>query len=297
MSLAVTWVDVFQITLGGLASGCIYALILLGILLSYQVSKAVNFAYGQLGMLAAFGAWWLYERNGFPVWLAIAIGVLAAGIVAAGEEALILRRLPESLAGFDLVITLGVLLMLTALGENVFGNNAYSFTNILNRESLTVRGVFVNGNDLLVIGLTIGLLAATYLVLARTSAGMTIRAVADQPSIAKTVGLNVNRVRTATWAVSGLLAALAGIIVASRLNVDAFYMTPFLIKAFIAGIIGGLDRFLAPLAIAIGLGIYEAWSAFLLGSDVQTPAVFVLIIVLLALAPRRFLEERHEARA
>lgn len=286
-----------QVSIGGLTNGAIYALILLGILLAYQVSKAVNFAHGQLGMLAAFGAYFLYERHGFPVWFALLLGVAAAAMTGAFTEMALLRRLPSNLNGFDLVMTLGVLLILTSVAENVFGDSTYSFVDLFNRNSATVGGVYLNGSDLLVIGTTAVALVVTYVTLKRTRVGVNLRAAAESPLIARSVGINVNAIRALTWAVSGVLAAVAGVLVASRLSVDAFYMTPFLIKAFTAGIIGGLDRFTAPLAAAFALGVYENWVAFVFGSDVQTPAVFILIIVLLSFAPREFLEERREGRA
>ena len=96
---------------------------------------------------------------------------------------------------------------------------------------------------------------------------------------------------------AGLLAAVVGCLVASRLTVDAFFMTPVLIKVFIAGMIGGLDRFLVPLTVAVLLGVYEGLAVLLLGSNAGTPAVFLLIIVALGLMPARLANERNEVRA
>ena len=124
-----------------------------------------------------------------------------------------------------------------------------------------------------------------------------MRASAMNPDLARSFGVNVSRVKAITWTVSGILAALVGIVLASRLSVDPYYMTPFLISAFIAGIIGGLDRFAAPILIAFGLALYQNWSRFLFGSTAGTASLFILVIVLLAVLPKRFLDERRESRA
>lgn len=286
-----------QVTLGGLTSGALYAVLLLGVLLVFHVSKQVNFAYGQSGMVAAFGSWYLYSTVGLPTWFALLLGVAAAIALTTLTDVVIIKRLPEGRAGYDLVVTLGVLLLLTAGAQTAFGTNAQSYVKLWSDQRTTIGGVLVNTNDVLVIAIGVIAPIAAYLILRRTGLGVALRASAENPSIARSVGINVGAVRTAVWAISGLTAAVGAILMASRLSVDAFYMTPVLIKAFIAGMIGGLDRFVVPMIAAFGLGLYEAWAMYLFGAPAATPAVFILIIVVLSVAPKRFIEERYEARA
>lgn len=286
-----------QVTLGGVTSGAIYALLLIGVLLVFHVSKQVNFAYGQCGMVAAFGSWYLYSQAGLPVWLAVVIGIGASIALTTLTDVGIIKRLPEGRAGYDLVVTLGVLLLLTAGAQLLFGSNAESYLKLWTNKSTTVGGVFVNANDVICIGIGIVASIATYLVLNRTGIGVALRASAENPAVARSVGINVGALRTATWAVSGLTAAVGAMLLASRLSVDAFYTTPVLIKVFIAGMIGGLDRFTAPILAAFGLGVYEAWAMYFFGGPADTPALFILIIAVLSFAPKRFIEERYEARA
>jgi branched-chain amino acid transport system permease protein len=284
------------VTISGLATGAIYALILAGILLVYQVSRAVNFAHGQVGMIAAFGSYYLYARHGWPVWIAVLTGMAGATLISALTYAVVLRHVKDR-GGFDLIVTLGVLVLLTGLAQELFGGSNYRYLDLFNTDSFSVGDVFVNWNDLVVTGVTFALFAAAYLVLGRTTVGINVRASASDPAIAESTGIAVARTRLATWAVAGVLAAIAGVLLASRLSVDAFYMTPFLVNAFIAGILGGLDRLVAPLLIALGLGVYEGWCVLLFGSTARIPAIFLLVIVALSVLPRRFLEERQEARA
>jgi len=257
----------------------------------------VNFSYGQVGMVAAFGSWWLYSQVHVPVPLAVGIGIVASVAIAGLTDVLVIRRLPEKRFGYDLVVSLGVLLLLTAGAELVFGTTSQTYLNLLSSRRLIVSGVFVNGNDILVLVVGIVVPVVTKVILDRTGAGLSLRASAENPAVARSVGIDVTPLRTMIWAVSGLVAAVSGILLASRLSVDPFYMTPFMVNTFIAGMVGGLDRYWPPVIAAFGLGVYDSWAIYILGPNGDTIAIFVLALLILSVAPKRFVEERYESRA
>lgn len=296
VSLATSYGDLGQVTLGGLATGAVYALLLLGALAVFKVSRSINFAHGQVGMVAAFGSWYLYSSRGWPVVVAVVAGTALAVTVSVATE-LAVRRIPERGSGLDLVVTLGVFLLLTSMAQSLVDSNSHIYLSMLIDKRTVIGGVYVNGNDVAVVVTALLAIGAFYWLLIRTSLGVSLRASAESPAIARSAGINVGLLRTGTWAAAGLVAAVVGMFTASRLSVDAFYMTPVLIKVFIAGMIGGLDRFFAPLIAAFLLGLYEAWVIYFVGANAATPAVFLLIIVVLALMPKRFAEENREVRA
>jgi len=287
-----------QVTLAGLATGSVYALLLLGILIVFRVSKAVNFAQGQLGMIAAYVAWALFTAGVIPIWLALLAGIVLAAGLGLLTDRIFIERLSRrgTLEGQDLVVTLGVMLLLTAAAETFLGTQTKSFTPLGNDIQFGFRTVVINASQLAVLLGTIIILVAFSMFL-KTRPGVAMRASAMNPDLARSFGVNVSRVKAITWSISGVLAGVVGIVLASRLSVDPYYMTPFLISAFIAGIIGGLDRFAAPILVAFGLALYQNWSSFLFGSTAGTASLFILVIVLLAVLPKRFLDERREARA
>lgn len=289
-------VSAAQVSLSGLATGSLYAMLLLGVILVFQVSKNVNFAYGQTGMVGAFASYALYEGAGLPVWLALLLGVALAVLVAALTDLLIMRNIPAR-QGFDLVVTLGELLLLTALAQMAFGTSAQSYLKLLTDSASVRGGVFINANDLLCIALGVAVTISGHVVLAHTSLGVSLRASAADAAIAQSVGIRVQALRTMTWAVSGLLVCVGAMLFAARLSVNAFYMTPIMINVFVAGMIGGLDRYWPPMIAAFGIAVYQSWAIYLFGEAGGTPALFVLVILVMALVPRRYLEERHEARA
>jgi branched-chain amino acid transport system permease protein len=285
-----------QVAVSGLALGSLYAIALLGVLIVFQVSKSINFAYGQIGMVAAFGSFFLYTTAHLPVWLAVGLGVAAAVALSALTDFLIIRRIAHR-QGLDFVVTLGELLLLTSLAELLLGTSAQSYLPLLSDVSWRVGGVFINANDLLAVALGIVCIGAGAFVLRHTTLGISLRAAAEDPAIAQSVGISVPALRTATWAVSGLLIAVAAMMIASRLSVSSFYMTPIIINVFIAGMIGGLERFWPPIAAAFFIAVYQAVINYLFGEAGGVPALFLLVIAALSLIPKRFLDERREARA
>lgn len=285
-----------QVAVSGLALGSLYAIALLGVLIVFQVSKSINFAYGQIGMVAAFGSFFLYTTAHLPVWLAVGLGVAAAVALSALTDFLIIRRIAHR-QGLDFVVTLGELLLLTSLAELLLGTSAQSYLPLLSDVSWRVGGVFINANDLLAVALGIACIGAGAFVLRHTTLGISLRAAAEDPAIAQSVGISVPALRTATWAVSGLLVAVAGMMFASRLSVSSFYMTPIIINVFVAGMIGGLERFWPPIAAAFFIAVYQAVINYLFGEAGGVPALFLLVIAALSLIPKRFLDERREARA
>lgn len=294
--MSFTLANAIQVTLGGLATGSLYAVILLGVILVFQVSKNMNFAYGQTGMIGTFVSYALYTDFGLPVWSAVILGILAAVIIAALTDFLIIRRISAQ-QGFDVVVTLGELLLLTALAQLLFGASAQSYLKLLTDIPVISQGIFVNGNDILAIAMGIGVTIGGYLLLTRTGLGVSLRAAAADPAVAQSVGINVRGLRTAIWALSGIFVALGAMMFAARLSVNAFYMTPIIINVFIAGMIGGLDRYWAPMLSAFGIALYQSWAMYLFGEAGSVPALFVLVIAILTFVPKRYLEERHEARA
>lgn len=288
--------DAAQVTLAALATGALYAVLLLGVILVFQVSRNINFAYGQTGMVGAFLSFMLYAQAGLSIWLALPLGAALAVLVGALTDRLIIRNIPAR-EGFDVVVTLGELLLLTAVGQMVFGTSAQSYLKLFSDVAMVRGGVYINANDIVCIALGIVVTVGGYVVLTRTSLGTSLRASAANPAIAQTVGINVLGLRTAVWAVSGLLVCIGAMLFASRLSMNIFYMTPIMINVFIAGMIGGLDRYWPPMFAAFGIAVYQSWAIYLFGEAGGTPALFVLVILILSLVPRRYLEERHEARA
>lgn len=289
--------DALQVTVSGLAQGVLYALMLLGILLIYHVSNVVNFAQGSFAMLGGLGSLYLLLSSGVPLVAGIPIAIVGVAALAATTERLLIRRLPTALDGTDMVLTLGLFLLITSVAQTVLQQGAPRRYPELLTWDLTVAGAFIDGNIIAALIFGAVVFAVTAVVFTRTRVGLVLRASAEDPASAQTLGWNVFHVRTGTWAVAGALAAAAGIFIATRIPVESLYTNDLMIKAFIAGIIGGLHRWTAPLIIAILLGLFESWIGFVFGANWRIPGVFGLVLLVLLVAPPRYLRATTEARA
>lgn len=285
-----------QVTVAGLATGGLYALMMVGLLLVWQVSRNMNFAYGQIGMVGTFAAFLAGSELGLPLPFALGLGIVVATLLSAAVEALVIRRIPER-GGYDVVVTLGLMLLLTALVQAALGANARVFYPLATDVRLLTGEVFVNLNDVFCIAAGVVTVAAAWFLLQRTSLGTSLRAASANSDIARSVGVDVTLLRTAVWAVSAVLVAIAAFLFASRLSLNAFFMQTIIINVFLAGMIGGLDRFWPPILSAFGIALYQSWAGYFLGVDWSTPALFVLVIAIFTFVPRRLLEERNEQRA
>lgn len=289
--------DALQVTVNGVGQGLLYALVLFGILLIFQVSKVVNFAHGQSVMFGGLGSLYLILAFDLPLWLAIAVIIPAVAIIAIVTDVIVIRRLPSPPDGRDLVLTLGLLLAFTSFGENVLQQGSPRRYPVLTDQSFVIAGAFFQADRLIALGAGVVIFVLSILFLRRTRFGLIVRAAAEDPVIAEGLGYNVRLIRTVTWGAAGALAAIAGIFIAARIPVDANYTEDALIKAFIAGIIGGLHRFAVPVLAAVSLGLFENWFTYFTGAVFRVPGVFGLVLLILAFAPKRFLEVRGEARA
>ena len=285
---------VVQLTLGGLVSGSLYGLVLVGILLVYRSSRVVNFAHGQIGMSSAICAYFLSLHLGIPVAVTLVLGLAAAALISYLVDRFLISWVSKIGPGFDLIVTLGVMLFLTAIVQLAVGPTSFNFFSLGHGIEFRFLGAYVNANDIAVLLTLASVLGLLALLLNKTSLGLSIRAIAISPEIARTAGINVEAVRALVWAAAGVVGGAAAILIASKITLNAFYMTPFLVKAFVAGIVGGLDRFVRPMVIAVGLGLFESWIIYGFGADARIPAVFLLIIAALGILPSKYLKDLEQ---
>ncbi|MHB1065048.1 MAG: branched-chain amino acid ABC transporter permease [Georgenia sp.] len=288
-----------QVLTSSIVTGTAYAALLAGLLVVYQVSRAVSFAHGALGMLAAFLSYVLHAQHGLPLPLAISIGLAAAAVLSLATYRLVLEPVARRTdgEGLDLILTLGVMLLLVASAEFFLGTTTQSYPKLGTDVPTPLGPIFLNLNQLAGTIAIVAGLALLYWFLERTPVGLALRASASDPALAEGIGLNTVRIRTWTWVLAGVTAGVVGILIASRLSVSSQYMQPFLVNSMIAGMIGGFDRFVRPIVVCFLLAIFEGVVTYYVGTNYATPAVFAALIVLLAVLPKKFLAEKGTVRA
>ena len=247
--------ELLQLIVGGLAAGCVYALIAVGYSLVYGALELINFAFGDTYMLATFVAFGLLAL-GSPVALAIA-GCIGAGVaVSMLTERIAYRPLRNANRIAPTVSAIGVALVLENVVEYFWGSGTFRFKEILPAGQFVVGGVEIGWVVIVIVGGTAVVSVALAVGLARTGWGRAVRAIRDDLPTAEMLGVNVNRAIVSAYAVGGALGALAGIMFAAYygvINVSMGFSGTM--AAFAAVIIGGIGSLRGAIVGGLLLGV------------------------------------------
>jgi branched-chain amino acid transport system permease protein len=290
--------DLVRIAIAAGALGALYALFALGIALVFGVMRLINFAYGELITIGAF-VLTVTSDSAWPVWLLVTVGAVI------GAAVLVERVAFRPLRGADpatlLVASFAVSYLLQNAIVLIFGATprTASISGILD-SSIAVGEVSIRVLDLVTIGLAAVLIAALALFLHRSEVGVKMRAASEDFPMAQLMAVRANLVIAVGFALSGVLAAVAAVVVVARTGI----VTPTtgvsaVLVAFIATIIGGMGSLSGAAIAGFGLGVVTVTLQEVLPLELRAfrdAFVYALVIVALVVRPRglvsRFEEER-----
>jgi len=283
--------ELVQNAIDALALGGLYALIALGVAVIYTVMGMLNFAQGEFIMLPAYA---LYLLAGLPFGVALA-GALLTGVgIAVVAERVAFRPVRGADPAAQLVTSLAVATILQNLVMvSVSGRSGSVATPPFISESTTVAGVAIPNLEFVTLGLAAAVLGGLGWLLYRTRTGLEIRAAAENFEMARLLGVGADRLVSITFAISGALAAIAGVLLVMQTGQvsPTMGLTPILI-GFVAVEIGGLGRVGGAVAGGVTLGVLTSLLGAYLPSDLapyRDAFVFSLPIMLLVLRPQGLL--------
>lgn len=276
-----------QVVLNGLAVGCLYGLIAVGVVLLFKATKVVNVAHTQVGITGVFLAWWLQSEHSVPLPIAVVAGLASAGVLGLVLAAVLARPLHKASAETIIVATLGVLITLGALVSFAFGSQPHGFQSFVPGGVWRLNGLTIaQGNVLLVVVTAVLVMLLAWL--SRTRHGLAVKAIAQDPDTVESLAVNVRLLQATVWIAAAILSGVAAFFVSARVGLDPFSITDLLVKALIAAVIGGLERVGITLAAALSLGLLESTVGFWIGPDYGLPLAFILVMVALAVLPLRW---------
>ena len=279
-----------QQVLNGLVLGGVYALFALGFTLIFGIHRIMNMAHGAVFMSGAFIG--LYTvRAGLPIWVALPIAMLGAGLISILVEVIAFKPLRKlALADAELasiISSIGAGLIVLSVGQYVSKTETMRFPfGTVPPDAIQVAGLRVTMLQLLMLGVAIAMVALLAYYLYRTPQGRQIRAVAGNYRAAQLLGVNPNAIFYQTFFLSGALAGAAGVMVGLAFNAVQFLMgEPFLLKAFVAIILGGLGSVPGALVGGLVLGLLQSLSAAYLPALLVDAMIFSLLFVILMVRP------------
>ncbi len=288
----------FEVLLGGMLSGVLYALVALGFVLIYRASGVFNFAQGATVLFAALTFVSLLER-GLSFVLSFAITLLVLVVLAVATERLVLRPLANRPPITLFMATLGLSVLIEGAAQLVWGTQVHGLDLGISEDPIFLGQVLLNRFDVIAAGIAAGLVILLTLVFGRTRIGLALRAVADDPLAAQSLGINQHRVLILVWSVAGSVALVTGLIWGARLGVQ-FSLSLVVLKALPVLIIGGFGSIsgaiLAGLIVGAGEKLAEVYLGLVIGSGIENWFPYVLAIVLLWFKPEGLFGQAQVAR-
>lgn len=289
------WPAPSGVVLNGALVGARVALIALGIALVYRANRVVNFAQGELGALPASFAVMLVVAAGWNYWVSFTLGLVAAVLLGAIVESLIIRRFFSAPRLVLTVATIGVAQLLMGVGvllPRAFGDR--SFGTRLDQPfdvRWTVGGTVFNATDALTLLLVPVALLALATFLRRSTIGLAVVGAAERSDRAFTLGIPVRRLHTVVWVIATVLAYLAMFLRAGSvgLPIGEVLGPTVLVQALGAAVFGRFERLPTIVGAAVGLGIVEQAMSFQPGSRpaFNDAVLFVIVLAGLLLTVRR----------
>lgn len=275
----------------GLLVGSSYALIALGLTLTYGVMGIVNFAHGEMYMVGAYLAFVLVAVLKVNYLLALPL-VFAFGLLLGPLTNFLVFEPGRRHQKINTLITsLGLSIVLSNLAMIIFGPAPLFLSTPFSETVTSVSGFGLSIQRAFVFFLSLVLLTSIWLFLRMTRLGRAIRAVSENEQAAALAGIHPGRMRTATMAVSTGLAAMAGALFAPLFVINPFIGNMAGLKAFAVVIVGGFGNVQGTLLAALMLGIAESLATGYVSSAYRDAIAFVILLVALIVRPRGIIRE------
>ncbi len=268
---------------GGLM-GLVYALIAYGFQLTYATSKSINFGQGELVMVSAFFSLTLINL-GLPYWLVVPGGLLFGAALGLFVERAGVRLALEQKSEGWILLTIILGLFLFSVAENVWGRDDRPFPTPISSEPLHLFGVDVTPVELSV---AVGVFAVMGLIEVfkrQTLLGKAFEAVSADRDAGELMGISATQTVMLSYGLSGMVAALAGILVSPITTVGPTMASALVLKAFSVAVVAGLESGFGVVVVGIFLGALESIASFSLGSGWREAPGLVLLILALAVRP------------
>jgi len=287
--------DILQLLVAGLATGGIYALVAVGFTLLWQTSQTINFAQGEFVMLPAFFVLIAMGYFGLPFWLAVAVG----GVVSVVVLGLLFKKWmvdPMIRHGvLPLVIaTIGLAILMKEMVREFYGADAWPFPALAATTDVAVLGAVFSIQSLIILGICIAVVAALQLFLNGTRIGRCMQATAQNPTVARLLGVRVERMILYTFLINGALVWVASLLI-TPIYLAKFTNGEWLgLYAFIAAIIGGFNQVRGAIVGGLLLGVVDNFAAAYISSQYRTAIPLLILIVVILFRPQGLLGRVEE---
>lgn len=281
---------IIEIIIVGVLLGGTYALVAVGLQLQYGVARIMNLANGEILVAGAFGAFWFYSGSQVSPFLSLIVVVPLAFALNWGIYRLLLSPLVRRarsqghLEAESILATFGLSFILVGVMLAVFGGGYFSYSYLA--RPFTIIGGTYGLNRIAAFLMSAALCSTLYFWLRRTRSGLTLRAVAVNPTAAGLVSINVSRTSALAFSLGGAVTAAGGGMLSMFLTFDPSVGVIFTLKALVIVIMGGVSDIRGAIVAAFTLGLVETAVARLIDPGLTLAAAYVLFILVLLFRPQ-----------
>ncbi len=278
-------ISLLESAVNGMLVGLMYSLVAIGIVLIYKSSSVPNLAQGSMTMLGAYVVLAFANNAGAPIWLAIPLAIVTMFVIGIGIERVALRRLAGRPIIMILMLTLGLEIFLRAGSMTIWGGTARPMPIGISDAPLFLGPLLINRAYAIGAAVAIAMFGL-FVAFFRTRLGVVLRAISDDYTAAWSVGISVERGVALSWAMSAVVATIAGVLWSSVQGVDQS-LAQLLLKGVTVAVLGGLDSIGGALLAGALLGIVEGVASSILdpilggaSRDLVDAAMLILTILI-----------------
>ena len=287
--------QVFQLALNGMAIGASYALVALGLVLTYKATEVLNFAHGDVLMASSFVGWGLIVGLGWPFWLAAPCTVLLAAALSWVIDARVMRLIVGQPQFASVMLTIAIAFMLRGLVSMAFGPESRTYPTPWTGQKTSLGAIVVSDLNLVIVAAALLITLVLFWFLKETALGVAIQAASQNQLAAYLSGIRVKRLTSLVWAISGAIAAVCGLLLAPIALVD-IGLWIVVLKALAAVVLGGFGSVPGAIVGGLLLGLIEQFAGVYLPDGFKDAMAYVVLIGVLILWPRGLLGEAHGRR-
>jgi branched-subunit amino acid ABC-type transport system permease component len=283
---------VLQALLNGIVSGTILAIPAIGFTAIFAILRYPNFAIGSLATIGAYAGWVANARYGVPVHVALGLAFAVSGAVALAVDRVAIRPLEPAGPLMMAIASLAAGIALENVVRFVFGNESRGFAVPLLRD-IRIWDLRVNPQQAENSAIALGIMLALWAALRFTRTGRSMRAIADNPDLARLKGVNPSLVAAITVVVGAGLAGVGGMLVAVDTSADPLTGFRLILSIFAAAVLGGLGSIPGAVAGALLIGVAEELTVLLWAPNYRTVVGFAIILLVLTLRPTGLFGEKQ----
>jgi branched-chain amino acid transport system permease protein len=273
-----------QMTVSGALMGLVYALIAYGFQLTYATSKSVNFGQGELVMVSAFVSLTLITL-GLPYWLVVLGGLSFGALLGLFVERAGVRLALEQKSEGWILLTIILGLLFFSVAENVWGRDDRPFPTPISQQPIHILTVDVTPVELSIAVGVFAIMGAIEIFKRQTLLGKAFDAVSADRDAGELMGISATTTVKLSYALSGVVAAVAGILVSPITTVGPTMASALVLKAFSVAVVAGLESGFGVVVVGMFLGALESIASFYLGSGWREAPGLILLILALAVRP------------